>query len=106
MTHWNHRVFSKHYGVAGEFIELTIREVYYNDDGTIFNYSGPIAIEGESIDELKQTLQWCLDCLSTPILEEEKVVVTDTDDDESYLTIDDEDDSDDESDFIEFGNTF
>lgn len=66
MSHWNHRVMKRKLE-SGDF--YGIHEVFYNEDGSIWSYTvDPIEVVGESIDELKQTLEWMLKCLDNPIL--------------------------------------
>ena len=69
---WNHRVVKEVLDNGDEW--FTVREVFYNDDGSIFAYTEePADVCGESIDEIREYLQWCLNCLDKPILEEGKV---------------------------------
>jgi hypothetical protein len=67
MSHWNHRVVKEVLKDGEEW--YTVREVFYNDDDTIYAYTDdPVDICGESVDEIRKYLQWCLDCLDNPIL--------------------------------------
>lgn len=67
MSHWNHRVIKK--TNPDGLILYSIREVYYNEDGTIFSYmEEPLSMVEETVEELKETLQRCLKSLDTPIL--------------------------------------
>lgn len=71
MSHWNHRVIKS--TTNGEDW-YSVREVFYNEDNTIYAYTEePIDISGSSIDELKEYLQWCLNCLDKPILVDDEV---------------------------------
>ena len=73
MGHWNHRVVKQTFP-SGEEV-YSVREVFYNDDGEIYAYTEePIDLACESIPALKEYIQWCLNCLDKPILEDEKVV--------------------------------
>jgi hypothetical protein len=64
---WNHRVMKKIFP-NGE-IEFSIREVYYNDDGTIYAHTEhPIAPTGETIKDLRKILEWMVKSLDNPIL--------------------------------------
>lgn len=66
MSHWNHRVLKE---VLNGEDWYSIREVFYNDDGSIYAYTKePIDIAGSSIDEIREYLQWCMDCLDKDIL--------------------------------------
>jgi hypothetical protein len=72
MSHWNHRVLKQILPDDTEW--YTVREVYYNDDGSIFAYTeDPVEIVGESIAELRQELEWILACLDKEILVEGEV---------------------------------
>ena len=76
---WNHRVIKEILKDGSEW--FSIREVYYNDDGSIYAYTQePIDIAGESLDELREYLQWCLSCLEAPVLEDGKVEFVHQDD--------------------------
>lgn len=78
---WNHRVVKEILDDGQEW--FSIREVFYNDDGNIYGYTeAPVDIVGESVDELREYLQWCLNCLGKPILEDGKVEFVDRDSDE------------------------
>ena len=67
MPYWNYRVVKE----KGYY---TIREVHYNDDGSIYAYSSePRPAFGESIEELKETLEWMLKSLEKPVLIDGKV---------------------------------
>jgi len=67
MSHWNHRVVKAKYSDGTEY--YSVREVFYNDDGSIFGYtSEPVDVSGESMEDLKEYIQWCLDCLDKPML--------------------------------------
>lgn len=78
MSYWNHRVLQSKDGHGEEY--YTIREVHYNDDGTIYAYSkDPRPAYGDTIEELRETLQWMLDCLDKPVLIEGEVKFVDYD---------------------------
>lgn len=67
MSHWNHRVVKQALEEGTDW--YSVREVFYNDDDTIYAYSEePVDICGESIADLKEYTQWVLDCLDKPIL--------------------------------------
>lgn len=66
MSHWNHRVLKQK--INGEDF-YSVREVFYNDDGSIYAYTAnPVEISGESIEDIRQYCQWILNCLDTPVL--------------------------------------
>ncbi len=76
MSHWNHRVVKQILPDGSEW--HSVREVFYNDDGSIFAYTEePVGIAGESIEELKQYAQWVLDCLDKDILVDGEVEFVD-----------------------------
>ena len=75
---WNHRVVKQIFD--DEIDWFSIREVFYNEDGDITGYTeNPVDICGESIDGLREYLQWCLNSLDKPILEDGKVEFVDQD---------------------------
>jgi hypothetical protein len=72
MSHWNHRVFKETLD-DGE-VWYSVREVFYNDDGGIYAHmETPVDIAAESIDALREYLEWCLKSLDQPILEVGKI---------------------------------
>lgn len=76
MAHWNHRVVKQKLEDGTEW--FSVREVFYNDDGSIFAYTEePVDISGESTEELKQYTQWILDCLDKDILVDGEVTFID-----------------------------
>lgn len=77
MSHWNHRVIKE--TIHGEDV-YSVREVFYNDDDSIMAYTlEPVDIVGESIDALREYLQWCLNCLDKPVLIDGEVTFVDRD---------------------------
>ena len=69
---WNHRVVREILS-SGE-AWYSIREAFYNDAGKIYAYTEePVDICGSSIEDMRKYLQWCMDCLDYPILEDGKV---------------------------------
>lgn len=73
VTRWNHRVV--HRTFADDTEEYSIREVYYNDDGSIFGFTeSPIQVYGDTLAELKETVQRLMNCTDFPILEEDQIV--------------------------------
>ena len=90
MSHWNHRVVKEVLENGDEW--FTVREVFYNDDGSIYAYTeDAVDIAGASIDELRNYLQWCLNCLDKPILIDGEVEFVDNDDRRNYKTYTDMD---------------
>lgn len=67
---WNHRCLVKeHETPDGKEFEFGIYEVYYNDDG-IPNMctENPVAVVGESMADLSQTLDWMRKALRQTLL--------------------------------------
>jgi hypothetical protein len=92
MSHWNHRVLKQTLPDGTEW--YTVREVYYNDDGSIFAYTErPVEIAGESLAELRQEIEWILACLDQEMLIEGEVEFVDDenelDDSAVFHSIDD-----------------
>lgn len=76
MSHWNHRVIKHVYDTpdGDQAVWYNIHEVYYNEDGTIWAHTeNPTAGHGETIEELRESLERMLKCLEFPILEEGKI---------------------------------
>lgn len=90
MGHWNHRVVKKVFESGEE--QYSVREVFYNDDGQIYAYTeDPIDLACETPEALREYIQWCLNCLDKPILEDGKVIFAKDDFDETeepYETMD------------------
>ena len=81
MSYWNHRVVREKLEDGNNW--YSVREVFYNDDDTIYAYTQePIDISGESIKELKEYVQWILDCLDKDILIDGEVEFIDQDEEE------------------------
>jgi hypothetical protein len=65
---WTYRVFLDSQG------RYSIREVFYDRDNTILNYSkAPVAVVGTSIEELIQLVNWFKDAFNLPVLSLEEV---------------------------------
>lgn len=68
---WNHRVVRRIVRDFGEDVErLGIHEVFYDVEGETLWTDDPVSVEGESIDELRQTLGRMLRALDHPILDD------------------------------------
>ncbi|MBU4225655.1 MAG: hypothetical protein KKC71_07525 [Chloroflexi bacterium] len=75
MSHWNHRVVKQ---ILNGEDWYSVREVFYNDDGSIYAYTEePVDISGESIEALKQYAQWVLNCIDKDILVDGEVKFVD-----------------------------
>ena len=67
MAHWNHRVIKIMHSNGQD--EYQIREVYYNEDGSIFGHTeSPEEVFGGSVDDLRQILSRYLKALDQPAL--------------------------------------
>ena len=79
MSYWNFRVCKEKYKDIGDVWELAIREVYYNDDGSIWAVSKDgISAHGEinedsdeaaALKDVKADLQRMQECTEKPILD-------------------------------------
>lgn len=73
MGNWNYRVVKRiwNHKYLHEPMELfDICEVYYDENGDIHGMSGGLITE-DSLDDLRQTLQWMLESLDKPVIDEE-----------------------------------
>ncbi len=78
MSHWNHRVVKKTYENGEE--AFGIHEVFYNEDGTIYSYTkDPVDASCESLEALREYIQWMTDCLDKEILVDGEVEFVDPD---------------------------
>ncbi|NEQ25620.1 MAG: hypothetical protein F6K28_42480 [Microcoleus sp. SIO2G3] len=65
---WTYRVFRDTQD------RYSIREVFYDRNNTIINYSkAPVAVVGTSIEELIQLVQWFKEAFDLPVLPLEEV---------------------------------
>lgn len=83
MSTWNHRVMRHKYASpeSGETeVMLAIHEVYYKDKSRddrkvtaddVGYTENPVSVTGESIEDLRETLQLMLKALDKPVLEYE-----------------------------------
>ncbi len=69
---WNHRVIRKMVMEGQQEIPIfQIYEVYYNEDGEIDGWTmEPDCPMGETLEELKNDIQYNLKALDAPVLEE------------------------------------
>jgi tetrahydromethanopterin S-methyltransferase subunit H len=78
MSNWNHRIVRE--TLKDGSFWYSVREVFYNDDGSIYAYTqNPVGISGETIEDLREYTQWILNCLDTPILIDGEVEFKDDD---------------------------
>lgn len=65
---WTYRVFRDNNG------RYTVREIYYEHDGTIITYSKvPVTPVGSSFEDLMQQVQWFQAAFDLPVLSLEEV---------------------------------
>jgi hypothetical protein len=64
---WNHRVVRKVY--PSGVVMFGIHEVLYKDYLPNLVTENPIDLSGESMEELRETLDWIMKALSQPVLE-------------------------------------
>ena len=68
MISWDYRVI-EHDGT------FTIHEVYYNDKGDITSISqDPMGPSGDTLEELKNDMEYFLQALDMPVLKKEQIV--------------------------------
>ena len=80
MSHWNHRVLRETQKNGTYW--YSVREVFYNDSGDIYSYTqNPVDISGESVEDLREYVNWVLKSLDDPILISEDVVFVDREND-------------------------
>jgi len=76
MSHWNHRVFREVLFNGKDW--YTVREVFYNKDGSIYAHTEePVDISGESVEGIREYVEWILDCLDKSVLVVGKVEFVD-----------------------------
>ena len=71
MSYWNHRVVKQRMKDGSEW--FSVREVFYNDDGSIVYTESPVDISGESIEAMREYCQWVLNCLDKDMLVEDEI---------------------------------
>jgi len=71
MGHWNNRVVRRTWrkGEVGEEVGYAIHEAYYGLDDGVSITIDPIAPYGETLEELRETLQCMLRALDNPVLD-------------------------------------
>ena len=78
LANWNYRIVKRK---INEEDEYSIREVYYNDDGSIFGLdNNPVIVCCDMLDDLKEITKRLLACIDYPILNEDQVVCIDQED--------------------------
>ena len=72
MSHWNHRVVKRMFE-GGESC-FGIHEVYYDENNKVWAISSePDEVSGDTLDDLKQTLEWMQASLNAPVLDYDKI---------------------------------
>jgi hypothetical protein len=72
MSHWNHRVVKRTFE-GGEVI-YAIHEAYYDDNKKVWAITEEgVDAHGETMEELKQSLEWMQKALEAPILDYDKI---------------------------------
>jgi len=71
MGHWNHRVVKRIVKDFGEDVEqLGIHEAFYGLDGEGVAWTDePVVVIGETVDDLRETLERMLRCLDMPVID-------------------------------------
>jgi hypothetical protein len=72
MSHWNYRVVHQVFILNNGEKEdsYAIHETYYNDDGVPVNIStNPDPAAADSVDDLRDVLEWMMRALDKPVLE-------------------------------------
>jgi hypothetical protein len=79
MGYWNHRIIKE---VCSDGAEMySIRETFYNDDGSIYAYTEkPADLECESVEELQDYIDLCVEAFNSPILVDGEVEFKDPED--------------------------
>lgn len=73
---WNHRVVKRDFDTCSEKeTRYYIAEAYYDENGKVFAITDDPVDPGfgESIEELKQSLEWMQKCLEHPVLDYDKI---------------------------------
>ena len=65
MTHWNYRVVKQH---SDTYSDCVLREVYYNEEGKILNWSGPIRLYGNNAQDLSEEVDKARQAFTMPTL--------------------------------------
>lgn len=68
MSHWNYRVLKRNQAGGVEYV---IVEAYYDNEGNLDGRTeDAVSPYGETVEELRQSLQWMLLALDKEVLEE------------------------------------
>ena len=67
---WNHRVLTKEYKGFNEIeVQYGVHEVFYTNGVPDACTENPVAVAGDNIKDLKQTLRWMRKALRQPVLD-------------------------------------
>lgn len=81
LSHWDYRIVhhTKPDGAGGQADVYEVHEVYYSTDGTVSMWSeDAMKPYGESLDWLKNDLQWMTQALDKPVLERDDLPTAST----------------------------
>ena len=69
MSTWNHRVVKTQDGAE---VCYGIHEAYYDDNGEVVTWTvRPVPVAGNSIQDLRKTLEQMLECLDKEIIDDQ-----------------------------------
>ena len=69
MSTWNHRVVRAQYATE---VWYGIHEAYYDDNGKVISWTmRPVEIAGNSIQDLRKTLEQMLECLDKEVIDDQ-----------------------------------
>lgn len=69
--YWNYRIVRKPCSFTGEHY-YGIHECYYEDDGSKPGWTvEPVEVIGESVDELRRTLEMMKEAFAKPVIEDD-----------------------------------
>lgn len=70
--HWNHKVMRRYSDDGDPY--YTVHEFYFNNDGSILGYvEKEEAPFGDTLEELKGTLQWMLDACDGLVIDQKEL---------------------------------
>jgi hypothetical protein len=82
MAHWNHRIIKRKFDGVSKEEQYGIYEVFYNNDGSINAYTvDPVSVASDSLEGLKEILEWMMNSLNTPVLIYDEIECIDLDND-------------------------
>jgi hypothetical protein len=69
VSHWNFRIVKSLHQHGGETL-YSIHECYYADDGTIGWTENPVAVTGDTPEDIRWTLEKMAQALDRPVIED------------------------------------